>query len=69
MAGPLQDIRVLEVGLLIQGPQAAALLADMGADVVKIELPGGATTAGTSMSRPTIRAAPSTPPATAASAA
>ncbi len=40
MAGPLQDIRVLEAGLLIQGPQAAALLADMGADVIKIELPG-----------------------------
>ena len=40
MAGPLRDIRVLEAGLLIQGPQAAALLADMGADVIKIELPG-----------------------------
>ena len=40
MAGPLQGIRVLEAGLLIQGPQAAALLSDMGADVVKIELPG-----------------------------
>ncbi len=40
MAGALHGIRVLEAGLLIQGPQAAALLADMGADVVKIELPG-----------------------------
>ncbi len=40
MAGPLHGIRVLEAGLLIQGPQAAALLADMGADVIKIELPG-----------------------------
>ena len=40
MAGPLVGIRVLEAGLLIQGPQAAALLADMGADVVKVELPG-----------------------------
>ena len=40
MAGPLRGVRVLEAGLLIQGPQAAALLADMGADVVKIELPG-----------------------------
>ena len=40
MAGALDGIRVLEAGLLIQGPQAAALLADMGADVVKIELPG-----------------------------
>ena len=39
MPGPLEGIRVLEAGLLIQGPQAAALLADMGADVVKIELP------------------------------
>ena len=39
MAGPLAGIRVLEVGLLIQGPQAAALLSDMGADVLKIELP------------------------------
>ena len=40
MAGPLQGIKVIEVGLLIQGPQAAALLADMGADVIKVELPG-----------------------------
>ena len=40
MAGALEGIRVLEAGLLIQGPQAAALLGDMGADVVKIELPG-----------------------------
>ena len=40
MAGPLDGIRILEAGLLIQGPQAAALLGDMGADVIKIELPG-----------------------------
>ncbi len=40
MAGALKGIKVIEVGLLIQGPQAAALLADMGADVLKVELPG-----------------------------
>ena len=40
MAGPLQGIKVLDAGLLVQGPQAAALLSDMGADVIKVELPG-----------------------------
>ena len=39
MSGALSGIKVLEMGLLIQGPQAAALLSDMGADVIKIELP------------------------------
>lgn len=38
--GALEGIRVLEAGLLVQGPQAAALLAQLGADVTKIELPG-----------------------------
>ena len=39
MSGALQGIKVLEVGQLVQGPQAGALFADMGADVIKIELP------------------------------
>jgi crotonobetainyl-CoA:carnitine CoA-transferase CaiB-like acyl-CoA transferase len=36
----LEGIRVVEVGLLVQGPQAAGLLCDMGASVIKVELPG-----------------------------
>lgn len=36
---PLDGIRVLEAGLLVQGPQAAVVLGDWGADVVKVELP------------------------------
>lgn len=39
MAGALDGIKVLEAGLLVQGPQAAALLAQLGADVTKVELP------------------------------
>ena len=38
-AGGLAGLRVLEVGTLIAGPFASRLLADQGADVVKIEAP------------------------------
>lgn len=38
--GPLDGVRVLEAGLLIQGPQAALTMQEWGADVIKIELPG-----------------------------
>lgn len=37
--GPLADLRVLELGTLIAGPFAGRLLADFGAEVLKIEHP------------------------------
>ena len=40
MIRPLQDVRVVEHGTFITGPAAGMLLADLGADVVKVELPG-----------------------------
>ena len=41
MAKPLEGIRVLELANFIAGPFAGTLLADMGADVIKIEPPKG----------------------------
>ncbi len=41
MAGPLSDIRVVEASTGIAGGYAAKLFADAGADVVKVEPPGG----------------------------
>jgi crotonobetainyl-CoA:carnitine CoA-transferase CaiB-like acyl-CoA transferase len=38
--GPLDGVRVLEAGLLVQGPQAAFTMLEWGADVIKVELPG-----------------------------
>src|SRR4051794_5413132 len=38
--GALDGLKVVEAGLLVQGPQAAATLGEWGADVVKVELPG-----------------------------
>ena len=40
-ATPLKGIRVLELGAYISGPYAGALLASLGADVVKVEAPAG----------------------------
>ena len=41
MNGCLEGIRVLELGNFISGPYGAMLLADMGAEVIKIENPKG----------------------------
>jgi formyl-CoA transferase len=41
MTSPLQGIMVIEVASFIAGPYAGSLLADLGADVIKVEAPDG----------------------------
>ena len=44
--GPLKGIKVVEIAGIGPGPHAATLLADLGADVIRVERPGGAASAG-----------------------
>ena len=41
MPGPMEGVKVVELGMWVAGPAAAGVLGDWGADVVKIEPPEG----------------------------
>lgn len=44
MAGPLQDVRIIDMTSVLMGPFASQMLGDLGADIIKVESPQGDTT-------------------------
>ena len=58
-AGPLAGVRVIEVAGLGAGPYTAMMLADFGADVIRVDRPGSRTALPTSCSKASGQGSPS----------
>lgn len=52
MSGPLESIKVLDFSAMIAGPYCTRMLADLGAEVVKVEPPDGDHMRGSEPLRP-----------------
>ena len=53
--GPLHGLKVVELAGIGPGPHAAMILADLGADVVRVDRPGGLRLGDDTLPDPTLR--------------
>ena len=60
--GQLNGLRVVEFTHMVMGPSVGVILADLGADVVKIEPPGGDSNCGSTRSVASQRISPNSSP-------
>jgi crotonobetainyl-CoA:carnitine CoA-transferase CaiB-like acyl-CoA transferase len=51
LSGPLHGVRIIDITTAMMGPSATQILGDLGAEIIKVEPPGGDSVRGTGPAR------------------